>query len=313
VVASTDVVGPLTEKAAGELGLKAGIPVFGGGGDTSMTAVGAGCVKNYDTHIYIGTSGWVVSNFDKRKVDVGNFVASILGPIPGLYCYVAEAETAGACLQWVRDHLATDEIGVYLEKHPAKDPEAEKDRLYALLNQAVSDTEPGAGGVIFTPWLHGSRSPREDAYARGIFFNLGLGTGKRMLIRAVLEGVAYHDRWMLEAVEKQIPRRETVRLVGGGAKSEEWCQIMADVTGRNIETIKRPQDVGAMGAAVVCGVGLGVIENFEAAADFIEVDKLYKPRPEYREMYDRNFAVFVDLYEKNKKLFRRMNERDITE
>jgi len=313
VVASTDVVGPLTEEAAKELGLKPGTPVFGGGGDTPMTAVGAGCVKNYDTHIYIGTSGWVLSNFDKRKVDVSNFIASILGPIPGLYCYIAEAETAGACLQWVRDHLATDEIGVYLKEHPAKNPEAEKDRLYTLLNQAVSDTEPGAGGVIFTPWLHGSRSPREDAYARGIFFNLGLNTGKRMLIRAVLEGVAYHDRWMLEAVEKQIPRRETVRLVGGGAKSEQWCQIMADVTGRNIETIKRPQDVGAMGAAVVCGVGLGVIENFEAAADFIEVDKVYKPRPEYREMYDRNFEVFKSLYENNKKLFRRMNKRDHAE
>ncbi|MBN1881236.1 MAG: FGGY-family carbohydrate kinase [Deltaproteobacteria bacterium] len=310
VVASTDVVGTLTEQAASDLGLKPGIPVFGGGGDTSMTAVGAGCVTNYDTHIYIGTSGWVLSNFDKRKVDVGNFIASILGPIPGLYCYVAEAETAGACLQWVRDHLALDEIGVYLEEHPAKDPEAKKDRLFELLNRAVSDTEPGAGGVIFTPWLHGSRSPREDAYARGIFFNLGLNTGKRMLIRAVLEGVAYHDRWMLEAVEKQIPRRETVRLVGGGAKSEEWCQIMADVTGRKIETVRRPQDVGAMGAAVVCGVGLGIIEGFEAASDFIQVDRTYEPRAQYREMYDRNFAVFKDLYEKNKKLFRRMNERD---
>ena len=310
VVASTDVVGTLTEKAAKEMGLKPGIPVFGGGGDTPMTAIGAGCVKNYDTHIYIGTSGWVLSNFDKRKVDVGNFIASILGPIPDLYCYIAEAETAGACLQWVRDHLALDEIGVYLDEHPAQDPEAKKDRLFELLNRAVSDTEPGAGGVIFTPWLHGSRSPREDAYARGIFFNLGLNTGKRMLIRAVLEGVAYHDRWMLEAVEKQIPRRESVRLVGGGAKSEEWCQIMADVTGRKIETIPRPQDVGAMGAAVVCGVGLGVIENFEAAADFIQVEKTYEPRSQYREMYDRNFSVYKDLYEKNKKLFRRMNKRD---
>jgi len=100
--------------------------------------------------------------------------------------------------------------------------------------------------------------------------------------------------------------------VGGGAKSEEWCQIMADVTGRRIETIERPQDVGAMGAAVVCGVGLGIIENFEAAADFIRVDKTYEPRAEYREMYDRNFAVFTDLYEKNKKLFRRMNEKKLS-
>jgi len=307
VVGSTDVVGTLTERAAREMGLAAGTPVFGGGGDTSMTSIGAGCVRNYDAHIYIGTSGWVAANLDKRKVDVSNFVASILGPIPGLYCYIAEAETAGACLSWVRDHLALDEIGVYLKEHPTADPEARKDRLFELLNAAVSETEPGAGGVIFTPWLHGNRAPREDSNARGMFFNLGLSTGKRMLIRSVLEGVAYHDRWMLEAVEKVIPRRESVRLVGGGAKSEAWCQIMADVTGRKIETIARPQDAGAMGAAVVCGVGLGVIKNFEAASDFITVARTFEPPPEYESLNDRNNRVYQYLYRQNKKLFYRMN------
>jgi xylulokinase len=307
VVRSTDVVGTLTERAAREMGLSPGIPVFGGGGDTSMTSIGAGCVKNYDTHIYIGTSGWVIANLDKRKVDVSNFIASILGPIPGLYCYSAEAETAGACLAWVRDHLALDEIGIYLKEHPSADPEVRKARLFELLNQAVNETEPGAGGVIFTPWLHGNRAPREDSHARGVFFNLGLATGKRMLIRSVLEGVAYHDRWMLEAVERVIPRRERVKLVGGGAKSEAWCQIMADVTGRRIETIERPQDAGAMGAAVVCGVGLGIIKSFEAASDFIRVARTYEPRLEHKALYDRNYKIFQDLYKQNKKLFYRMN------
>jgi xylulokinase len=307
VVNSTDVVGTLTEGAAKEMGLSPGIPVFGGGGDTSMTSIGAGCVRNHDAHIYIGTSGWVAANLDKRKVDIGNFIASILGPIPGLYCYIAEAETAGACLAWVRDHLALDEIGIYLKEHPSADPEARKDRLFELLNRAVTETEPGAGSVIFTPWLHGNRAPREDSHARGMFFNLGLTTGKRMLIRSVLEGVAYHDRWMLEAIERVIPRRERIKLVGGGAKSEAWCQIMADVTGRKIETIERPQDAGAMGAAVVCGVGLGVIEDFQAASDFIKVARTYEPRPEYKPLYDRNYKIFQDLYKQNKKLFYRMN------
>jgi xylulokinase len=112
---------------------------------------------------------------------------------------------------------------------------------------------------------------------------------------------------MLEATERVIPRRERIKLVGGGAKSEAWCQIMADVTGRRIETIERPQDAGAMGAAVVCGVGLGVIKNFEAASDFIKVARTYEPRPEYKPLYDRNYKIFQDLYKQNKKLFYRMN------
>jgi xylulokinase len=257
--------------------------------------------------MYIGTSGWVVANLDKRKVDFRNFIASILGAIPGLYNYVAEMETSGACLRWVRDHLAKDEIGVYLQSHAPEGREAEEAKLYDLLNQAVSETLPGAGGVIFTPWLHGNRSPREDAHARAMFFNLGLNTGKRMLIRAVLEGVALHKRWMLEAIERTIPRQEKVRLVGGGAKSEVWCQIMADVTGRRIETVENAQDVGTLGAAVVCGVGLGIIPDFRTATKFIRVSDRFEPRQEYKSLYDRHFEVFQSLYKANKKLFRTLN------
>jgi len=307
VVKATDIVGPLTQEAANQLGLVPGIPVFGGGGDTTLTSIGAGCVNRYDTHMYIGTSGWVIANLDKRKVDVKNFIASILGAIPGLYNYVAEMETSGACLKWVRDHLALDEIGIYLRDHGTEGREAEQTGLYELLNQAVRETPPGAGGVIFTPWLHGNRSPREDSHARGMFFNIGLNTGKRMLIRAVLEGVAFHKRWMLESIERRIPRQERVRLVGGGAKSDIWCQIMADVTGRRIETVENAQDVGTMGAAVVCGVGLGIIPDFLSAAAFIRVSGRYEPRTEYKKMYDKNFEVFRSLYKQNKKLFRELN------
>ncbi len=305
IVQSTDPVGGLSEKAAAELGLKAGTPVFGGGGDVSSICIGAGCTNLYDTHIYVGTSGWVVSNVDKRMVDITCLIASILGVMPDRYNYVAEQETSGVCLQWVRDHLALDDIGVYLKTHGGdiEDPGS----LYPLLNQVVEETPPGAGGVIFTPWLHGNRAPAEDPFARAMFFNVGLKTGKRMLIRAVLEGVAYHKRWMLESIEKKIPRRETVRFVGGGAKSDVWCQIMADVTGRTIETIDNPQDAGAVGAAVICGVGLGVIPSFGKARDFVPVRNTYIPRAEYRTIYDRGFGIFKKLYKNNKKLFWAMN------
>jgi xylulokinase len=310
---ATDIVGHLTPEAAGQMGLVEGIPVLGGGGDVPLTTIGSGGLELHDTHIYIGTSGWVVSNVDKRMVDIGNFMASILGAIPGKYCYTAEQETSGACLQWVRDHLALDEIGVYLEAQHICEKNDEYNSLYDFLDEVVLQTPPGGGNVLFTPWLHGNRSPREDPYSRGMFFNLGLNTGKRQMIRSVLEGVAFHKRWMLEAMEKKIPRQETIRFVGGGAKSEVWCQIMADVTGRNIETIANTQNVGTIGATAVCGVGLNLFNSFQEAKTFIPVEKVYTPNRKHRAMYDRNFDVFTRLYDHNKKLFLALNENIINE
>jgi xylulokinase len=307
VVKSTDIVGHLLPGPAAEMGLAGGIPVFGGGGDTSLTTIGAGCTDLYDTHIYMGTSGWVSSNVDKRMVDIGNFMASILGALPGYYNYGGEEETAGACLKWVRDHLALDEIGVYLGARHIAEKTQEYDSLFDFMNEVIGKTQPGSGGVIFAPWLHGNRSPREDSYARGIFFNLSLDTGKRQMIRAVLEGIAFHTRWILEALEKKVPFRERLRFVGGGAKSEVGCQIMADVTGRTIETIDDPQNVGTIGATVVCAVGLGLLNSFFDAKRLIQVRKTYMPRTEYKALYDKNFAVFKKLYDNNKELFSKLN------
>jgi xylulokinase len=307
VVNATDCVGGLTPKAARELGLAPGTPVFAGGGDVPLTTIGAGCVNLYDTHIYVGTSGWVAANVDKRLVDIDNFMASILGAMENRYSYVGEQETSGACLSWVKEHLALDEIGIYLERSGAQTPAQELDNLYDLLNGSVEQTDPGAGGLIFTPWLHGNRAPKEDAHVRGMFFNIGMDTGKRQMIRAVLEGVAFHKRWILEAMEKKIPYRETVRFVGGGAQSDVWCKIMADITGRVIETVDHPQDIGAAGAAVVCAVGLGLITDFAQAKAFIPAAKRYYPDKTLKPMYDKQFGVFKKLYKKNKPLFKTMN------
>ena len=99
IVKSTDKVGGLTKKAAQELGLKEGTAVFGGGGDATLIGVGAGAVKKGDTHIYMGTSGWVSTVVDKNVVDASSMIAAIVGAQDGLYNYFAELETAGKCLE----------------------------------------------------------------------------------------------------------------------------------------------------------------------------------------------------------------------
>ena len=239
---STDKVGEITEKAASELGLKAGTAVFGGGGDASLIGVGAGSTALGDTHIYCGTSGWVSTVVDKSIVDASAMVAAIVGAQPERFNYFAELETAGKCLEWVKDHLALDEIDIYLEKkHVAESQEAVYTSLYDYMAKVISEVPAGSNGVIFTPWLHGNRCPFEDPNARGMFFNISLETGKTELIRAVTEGVCFHLRWFLETEEKKIKTSDTIRFVGGGALSDVTCQILADCIGRKVETVEQPQ------------------------------------------------------------------------
>ncbi len=305
VIKSTDQAGCLTEKASADLGLATGIPVFGGGGDASLIGIGAGCVETGDTHIYLGTSGWVSTIVEKQKVDAGKMIAAIVGAQSERYNYFAEMETAGKCLEWVKDHLALDEIGVYLEKRQVVESrEAIYTNLYDYLMDTVSRIKPGAGGVIFTPWLHGNRCPFEDPNASGIFFNVTLDTGKTELIRAVVEGICYHLRWMLECQEKKIKVAKTIRFVGGGALSPVTGQILADITGHKIDVTANPQNVGSVGAAAVMGVGLGIIPNIETIKEYVFPEQIFIPDEGTKVVYDRNFRVFKRLYSCNKKSFK---------
>lgn len=308
IIQSQDRVGGLAEQAAEELGLKSGTPVFGGGGDASLIGIGAGAAAVGSTHIYCGTSGWVSTVTDKQLVDVDAMIAAIVGAQKGRYNYFAEMETAGKCLEWVKDHLALDEIGVYLEKKDITGrQEAVYTSLYDYLTETVEKIPAGSGGVIFTPWLHGNRCPFEDPAAAGMFFNIRLDTGKTELIRAVLEGVCFHLRWMLECQAKKVRTSDPIRFVGGGALSAVTAQILADVTGRTVETVASPQNAGSVGAAAVMAVGLGLIADLDAVGTLIPAEKTFRPNGANRAVYDRNYAVFRKLYASNKAHFRALN------
>lgn len=308
IVGATETAGRLGSKAASELGLSEGIPVFGGGGDASMIAVGSGATGLLDGHVYTGTSGWVSCSVDRRKTDVSGRIASIVGAQPGRYNYFAEQETAGKCLEWVRDHLAKDEIDLYLSKHSVVDlPESRYRSMYDFLIESIAQVPPGSGGAIFAPWLHGNRSPFEDPNARGIFFNLGLETGKRAMIRAVVEGVIFHQRWLLETIERNFRVNDGLRFCGGGALSPAMAQIMADILGRRILTVAEPQNCGAAGAAYSAAIGLGWLTGFEAVRSLVPLSGEYRPDTGKAEAYERNYQAFKRLYGQSRGLFAALN------
>lgn len=308
IISSEDIAGYLTKESADELGLKEGIPVYAGGGDASLIGVGAGAIMPGDTHVYMGTSGWVSTVTTKTLIDTNAMVASVVGAFEGKYNYFAELETAGKCLEWVKDHMVVDEINAYIEKKSITETEALYTSLYEYLSDVMLRAQPGSDGVIFTPWLHGNRCPFEDSNSRGMFFNISLDTGKTEMLRAVIEGVCYHLRWFFEVQDKKLKTSEVVRFVGGGAHSRTTSQILADITGKTIVTVKDPQNVGAVGAAIIAYKGANPHISWEDLIDKIEINQTFTPNPENKAVYDKSYAVFKELYKSNKDNFAKMNK-----
>jgi len=256
-------------------------------------------VADYDAHFYIGTSSWLTCHVPFKKTDILRGIASLPSAIPGRYFVADEQETAGACLSFLRDNIFFHRDDLSAEQPP--------ENVYQRFDQMAENVAPGSGGVIFTPWLYGERTPLDDKYVRGGFFNQSLETTREHMVRAVLEGVAFNGRWLLEAVEKFVGRRlERVRMIGGGAASDVWCRILADIFNREILQIRQPVLANVRGAGFLAAVALGYM-NFQAVADAVEVDNVYTPNPDHVQTYDRIFAEFKNIYQKNRKIYTRLN------
>ena len=295
IVRSTDNVGGITEKAAGELGLAVGIPVFSGGGDASLIGVGAGACRSGDTHVYMGTSGWVCTVLNEQKLDIGSMIASIVGASPETFNCFAELETAGKCIDWAKSRVGIET----------------KNDTYDLVYETIKDVPAGSNRVMFTPWLHGNRNPFEDPDARGMFFNLGIETTPADMMHAVIEGVCLHLKWQMTAMEKLTPASDIVRFVGGGARSAVTCQILADVLGKTVETVDSPHNVGSVGAAAVIATGLGIFQQIEDINESIPASAVYQPDLENTKVYNELFGLFQNLYKDNKKSFRKLNGKEV--
>jgi xylulokinase len=294
LVRSTDKVGGLTPEAAGELGLLQGTPVIAGAGDAPCAAVGSGAVREGAGHICMGTSAWlgvVTSRRPKGK----RGVATIHSADPNKAFLIAESETAGGCLEWAAKQLYSGD---------ANGPD-----VFAAMDRMVDKVPAGSHGLIFTPWMYGERAPIADCNARSSFLNLSGQHRREDMIRAVYEGVAYNIRWLVETVSGEfgfpLPK---LRAIGGGAKSATWMQMLADVTHRRIETVTDPKEAGAVGAALVAAVGLGIYPSFEALESVTRVERTIEPREENFEIYDALFKSFRDSYGRLRPLYRRLNE-----
>jgi xylulokinase len=157
------------------------------------------------------------------------------------------------------------------------------------------------------PWLNGERSPVDDKVARGGWLNLSLRTDRAMLIRSVLEGVAYNARWLFEAYEKFLKREvPRVRLLGGGAQSPLWCQIYADVLGRPVEQVPDARHAQLRGAALWARICLGEL-RLEDVPDLVPAAETFVPSAHTRLTYGDSYAEYTKLHGTLKGLYARLN------
>jgi xylulokinase len=283
---STDIAGGLTGKAADELGLCPGTPVATGMGDAPAAMIGGGALGHGECVISIGTSGLLLVHSTK-SVNLGKFgMASIAAADPSMWLVTAELITAGGCLKWFSEQLVTPE-----EHERARD----RGGIYAELDRAVVKVPPGARRLIFTPWMFGERAPVTDVTLRGGFVNLGIEHTRDDMLRAIYEGVAMNFRWCFEAAATKGLPCPRVRAIGGGALSDAWMQVFADVTGRTIEPVVGAQEAGALGAALVVPVALGRFEDYEAVKKAVKVRGTFQPDVGNREIYDKLFQQFKHI------------------
>ncbi len=299
LVPATSVVGFLTERAASELGLSAGTPVIGGTPDVQSAAVGSGAVRDYEGHLYLGTSSWLSCHIPIKKTDVMRGVASLPSPLPGRYFVANEQETAGACMNWLRDQVLYHDDDLRVGPAP--------EDVLARIDSLASTAEPGSGGAIFTPWLNGERTPVDDHTIRAGWHNLSLRTGRPELVRSVLEGVAFNSRWLLDAVERFTGRPfPWLNVVGGGGNSAVWAQIHADVLDRPIRRVEHPIRANARGAALLAGVALGKV-SVDELGDKVKVVEEHLPDRSNRSTYDELYRAYLSIYKQNKGVHRRLN------
>jgi xylulokinase len=288
LVPSASVVGELLPAVAEEWGIAAGVPVTTAMGDVHAACVGCGAVNDYEPHLYLGTSSWLSFHLPGKRTDIRNNMAAFPAALPGKYFLANEHEAAGACLLHARDQLHLVDT---LEE----------------LNDVAESAPAGSNGLIYLPWLNGERTPVDDHTIRGGWTNLSLAHDRADLLRSILEGVAYNSRWLMEAVESftKSPLGPIV-VIGGGARSDLWCQIHADVLQRPIRRVEDYQHAGTRGAALVSWVALGRM-GVDDLDGLVEVEEEFIPDLSTTATYQPLYEAFLAMYKATKSIHAGLN------
>lgn len=290
-IACTDCAGYLTQAGAAQLGLRPGTPMFGGFGDLPAVYLGSGCRAEGTAHIYLGTSSWFGELLSDR---IDNYSSSWFTADDKNQGALFGLTTGGRAYEWVINRFYNEER------------ERLGDGIYALLDCEMAQVAPGCDGLIVTHWLNGEPPPLAKN-AKSVFFNVTEQHQRQHFVRAMLESICYSHRRSLEKYIAQhgYPPKQ-ISVVGGGACSDVWMQMMADILKMPVRVPDNPRYVGTMGSYYCALIGLGIKQDF---SDLSRQDggKIFTPNAANAEVYDKMFGIYMDLYPALKNLYDRMN------
>lgn len=277
---SATIIGGVTAGAAAATGLARGTPVIIGGGDGACATAGAGVVRPGDAYSYLGSSSWIAYVAREPPYDPTQRTFTFAHLDPEYVFPTGTMQSAGGAYDWLARTLHDE-------------PDASR---YAELDALAAQVEPGAAGLLFLPYLIGERSPRWNPHARAAFVGLSMAHGRAEMARAVLEGVGYNLRIILDAFRAQGAQIPALRLIGGGARSAVWRQILADIYDLPILRPKLMAEATALGAAVAGGVAVGIYGDYGVAAELVHTEPGERPDPARVARYGRLRAVFEATY-----------------
>lgn len=278
---AADVCGAVSAEGAEQTGLAAGTKVIAGMFDVGATAVAAGLVDTERLCIITGTHG-VNVYLAREPVTNGGIMLNSLYCVPGYYLIEEGLSTSAGTLEWVLPILYREE---------RKRAGADGNRLYDELDAVAAGVNPAENGVLFLPFINGSR---DNALGKGAWLGMSAADGRDQMLAAVYEGVAFAHRTAVRRLLANRSRPEAVRMAGGAAYSDVWVQIFADVLDMPIETVEE-RELGARGAAIAAGIAAGFHRDFpEAASQAAGVGKTVAPRPEMVGAYEAKFRKFIE-------------------
>lgn len=299
VYESPDITGYITAAMAARTGLAEGTPVVGGAGDNAAAAVGTGVVENGKAFTTIGTSGVVFAHSDEIAIDPKGRVHTFCCAVPGAWHVMGVTQAAGLSLKWFRDNFCT------AEKETAaamgKDP-------YFLMDQEAEQVPIGAGKLLYLPYLMGERTPHLDPQVRGAFVGLSAVHGKKEMLRAVMEGVAFSLNDCKNIIQEMGIPVDDMMACGGGGTSPLWRQMLADLYRCPVKTVASKEGP-ALGVAILAMVGTGAYPSVaEACRAIIRTDKTQQPIPENTDRYAPFYALYTKLYPAMKDSFKELQE-----
>lgn len=279
---SPEITGRVSRTGAGLFGLSEGIPVVGGGGDSVIQTIGSGVIAPGDVQTTIGTAGIVASALDRAIDNPDGRLQVFCNVAPGKWHAMGVTLNAGFAMSWFQRLL--------------RDVAGDSDWSYDEIVATAARSTPGSRGLVFLPYLNGERAPHSDPHARGAFVGLTSLHGPAEMARAVLEGVAFALYDIFTVMREAGIEARVVKASGGGARSALWRQMQADLFGCDAVTTEGAAEGAAFGAALVAGLGIGVFETPEQAANLCRPLTREAPDATGRARLEPGFAAYQALY-----------------